>query len=104
MQKLLTFDSFFQESLRPDLISSNCNLNSTQGSGGELSNNNNPFNYQQQQQQRLALQQQQRISYNDLCFPKTSNYGSMKKKKIQRSNVGVDCRLGPSQNNGAIYA
>ena len=36
-------------------------------------------------------------SYNELCFPKTSNYGSMRKKKKQRqqqtNNVGVDCRL-----------
>ncbi len=32
-----------------------------------------------------------RVSYNDLCFPKTSNYGSMKKKKLH--SVGVDCRL-----------
>ena len=39
------------------------------------------------------------VSYNDLCFPKTSNYGSMKKKKIQRTNVGVECRL--SQQNYA---
>ena len=45
------------------------------------------------------------VSYNDLCFPKTSNYGSMKKKKKQRSaNVGVDCRLNyavPSNINTA---
>ena len=38
-------------------------------------------------------------SYNELCFPKTSNYGSMRKKKKSReeqsqtNNVGVDCRL-----------
>ena len=39
-------------------------------------------------------------SYNELCFPKTSNYGSMRKKKkmrqdshLQTNNVGVDCRL-----------
>ena len=36
-------------------------------------------------------------SYNELCFPKTSNYGSMRKKKkkqhSQTNNVGVDCRL-----------
>ena len=39
---------------------------------------------------------QAKISYNDLCFPKTSNYGSMKKKR--RHNVGVDCRLGGHHN------
>jgi len=47
-----------KESLRPDLISSN--LNRTNSSSGDLN--------------------VQRVSYNDLCFPKTSNYGSMKKK------------------------
>lgn len=58
-----------QESLRPDLVDSS-NLNRTASSSGELN---------------------QKISYNDLCFPKTSNYGSMKKKK--QHSVGVDCRL-----------
>ena len=51
-----------QESLRPDLV--NSNLNRTNSSSGDLN----------------TTQQLQRISYNDLCFPKTSNYGSMKKK------------------------
>ncbi len=31
------------------------------------------------------------VSYQDLCFPKTSNYGSMKKKKSH--SVGVECRM-----------
>ena len=34
------------------------------------------------------LQCQSRISYNDLCFPKTSNYGSMKKKKCHQPTNG----------------
>merc|ERR1712025_145218 len=50
------------ESLKPDLLISN--LNRTNSSSGDLN----------------------RVSYNDLCFPKISNYGSMKKKK---HNVGV---------------
>ena len=54
--------SIFQESLKPDLLISN--LNRTNSSSGDLN----------------------RVSYNDLCFPKISNYGSMKKKK---HNVGV---------------
>jgi transcription initiation factor TFIID subunit TAF12 len=93
--------------LRPDLISSNCNLNSTHSSNGETGLH--PYHLhlsqqhqQQQQQQQQQNHQPQRISYNDLCFPKTSNYGSMKKKKIQRNNVGVDCRL--AQQSNAIYA
>ena len=57
---------FLQESLKPDLLISN--LNRTNSSSGDLN----------------------RVSYNDLCFPKISNYGSMKKKK---HNVGVECRL-----------
>ncbi len=80
--------SLFQESLRPDLISSN--LNRTHSSSGELN--------------AVAVAAaggggwtQQRVSYNDLCFPKTSNYGSMKKKK--HHNVGVDCRLNYGNNN-----
>jgi hypothetical protein len=67
----------FQESLRPDLISDNSNLNRTHSSSGELNGANGGW--------------VQRVSYNDLCFPKTSNYGSMKKKK--QHSVGVDCRL-----------
>lgn len=51
-----------QESLRPDLI--NSNLNRTNSSSGDLN----------------------RVSYNDLCFPKTSNYGSMKKKSRPHLN------------------
>merc|ERR1711992_464400 len=47
-----------KESLKPDLLISN--LNRTNSSSGDLNN---------------------RVSYNDLCFPKISNYGSMKKKK-----------------------
>ncbi|XP_040581956.1 irregular chiasm C-roughest protein isoform X1 [Lepeophtheirus salmonis] len=50
-----------KESLRPDLVSHSTNLNRTDSSSGELHNIS-------------------RVSYNDLCFPKTSNYGSMKKK------------------------
>jgi hypothetical protein len=95
---------YFQESLRPDLISSNCNLNSTQSSNGEPGSGLHPYHLHlaQQQQQQQQQPPAQRISYNDLCFPKTSNYGSMKKKKIQRNNVGVDCRL--TQHSNAIYA
>ena len=66
------FRFLLQESLRPDLVP-NCNLNRTNSVSGELN-------------------RQKVVSYNDLCFPKTSNYGSMKKKKHQ--NVGVECRLG----------
>ena len=58
-----------QESLRPDLI--NSNLNRTLSVSGELNTSR-------------QLQCQSRISYNDLCFPKTSNYGSMKKKKCHQ--------------------
>ena len=64
----------FQESLKPDLLISN--LNRTNSSSGDLNN---------------------RVSYNDLCFPKISNYGSMKKKK--HCNVGVECKLGPASKN-----
>ena len=32
-----------------------------------------------------------KTNYNDLCFPKTSNCGSMKRKK--QRNQGVDCQL-----------
>merc|ERR1719510_6599 len=56
-----------KESLRPDLVNSS-NLNRT-NSSEEV--------------------QQQRISYNDLCFPKTSNYGSMKKKNRQQQHYLV---------------
>eukprot|EP00095_Tigriopus_kingsejongensis_P003091 maker-scaffold1368_size45390-snap-gene-0.5 protein:Tk03091 transcript:maker-scaffold1368_size45390-snap-gene-0.5-mRNA-1 annotation:"kin of irre-like protein 2" len=52
-----------------------------------------------------------RIVYNDLCnFPKTSNYGSMKKKKNKElyhgnNSVGVSCRLGhPSTGGHGAYA
>lgn len=70
LQKWLNFlFSIFQESLKPDLLISN--LNRTNSSSGDLN----------------------RVSYNDLCFPKISNYGSMKKKK---HNVGVECRLNDS--------
>merc|ERR1719219_2368431 len=54
-----------KESLRPDLVSSN--LNRTNSSSGDLNVN--------------------RISYNDLCFPKTSNYGSMKKKSRHQQYI-----------------
>ena len=71
------------------------NLNRTQSSSGELNTSSNT---------------NRGVSYNDLCFPKTSNYGSMKKKKGHHVNfvhqvpvpngsinsVGVDCRLSPS--------
>jgi hypothetical protein len=63
-----------KESLKPDLLISN--LNRTNSSSGDLNN---------------------RVSYNDLCFPKISNYGSMKKKK--HCNVGVECKLGPASKN-----
>lgn len=81
------------------------NLNRTQSSSGELNTSTNTT---------------RGVSYNDLCFPKTSNYGSMKKKKshvvaaagngngsygqynVNRAqnrnsinSVGVDCRLSP---------
>jgi len=57
-----------KESLRPDLVNNSSNLNRT-NSSEEV--------------------QQQRISYNDLCFPKTSNYGSMKKKNRQQQHYLV---------------
>jgi len=59
-----------KEQLRPDLLPTN--LNRTNSSSGEI---------------HVA----KKVTYNELCFPKSSNYGSMKKKK-QRSQ-GVDCRL-----------
>ena len=59
------FHFLLQESLRPDLISTN--LNRTNSSSGDLNVN--------------------RISYNDLCFPKTSNYGSMKKKSRHQQYI-----------------
>ena len=64
---------FLQESLKPDLLISN--LNRTNSSSGDLN----------------------RVSYNDLCFPKISNYGSMKKKK--HCHVGVECKLSPPNNS-----
>ena len=143
------FPFFFQESLRPDIISNHSsNLNRTQSTSGELNcSSQQPQQYPSYSQhppapqsgpylqqhhhhhrqsslasshhrlnmqtpspmpsiqgnalsgppsiQHPHYQQQQsnaptgppRIVYNDLCFPKTSNYGSMKmKKKQQRPN------------------
>ncbi|TRY72567.1 hypothetical protein TCAL_06515 [Tigriopus californicus] len=56
--------------------------------------------YHQHQQQHQPTGPP-RIVYNDLCnFPKTSNYGSMKKKKnkdqYQCNNVGVSCLVSQS--------
>ena len=73
-----------QESLRPDLISSN--LNRTHSSSGELNQSGLAWPLPARQVTESPFGRQ-RVSYNDLCFPKTSNYGSMKKKKHQ--NVGV---------------
>ena len=42
------------------------------------------------------------VSYNDLCFPKASNCGSMKRKKQARSQ-GVDCQIKSSNNGGYGY-
>ena len=55
------------------------------------------------------LQCQSRISYNDLCFPKTSNYGSMKKKKCHQPTSGngyvVQSRLAQIQAaNSKLYS
>ena len=41
-------------------------------------------------------------TYNDLCFPKASNCGSMKRKKQARSQ-GVDCQIKSSNNGGYGY-
>ncbi|TRY72566.1 hypothetical protein TCAL_06514 [Tigriopus californicus] len=86
-------DSLFndsKESLRADMMNIT-NLNRTQSSSGDLNTSN--------------ATHPGRISYNDLCFPKTSNYGSMKKKKhhynATTQHVGVDCRLNPP--NATLY-
>eukprot|EP00095_Tigriopus_kingsejongensis_P003892 maker-scaffold597_size128559-snap-gene-0.8 protein:Tk03892 transcript:maker-scaffold597_size128559-snap-gene-0.8-mRNA-1 annotation:"hypothetical protein DAPPUDRAFT_54063" len=86
--KQFIHDSLFndsKESLRPDINTTN--LNRTQSSSGDLNTSSG------------GPQPAGRISYNDLCFPKTSNYGSMKKKK--HHHVGVDCRLNPP--NASYY-
>jgi len=47
------------------------------------------------------------VSYQDLCFPKTSNYGSMKKKKRNANNrhhVGVECSLAAVVPANPYYA
>jgi len=48
------------------------------------------------------------VSYQDLCFPKTSNYGSMKKKKnralVTTQHVGVECRLASVVPTAPYYA
>ena len=113
---------FLQESLRrpvPDHLASN--LNRTLSTSAELNHSpvpsvghgqvHNVYNAQMYQVQHHHHQPQQhqgqspvssfhpgppRIVYNDLCnFPKTSNYGSMKKKKNKDMihNVGVSARL-----------
>merc|ERR1712025_689348 len=64
-----------KESLRPDLVSSN--LNRTNSSSGDLN--------------------VQRISYNDPCFPKTSNYGSMKKKSRHQQFIVQQLRNNQQQ-------
>ena len=84
-----------QESLRPDLISSN--LNRTHSSSGELNQSGLAWPLPARQVASAAASAagpfgRQRVSYNDLCFPKTSNYGSMKKKK--HHNVGVSTSTG----------
>ena len=96
--------SRLQESLRPDLV--NSNLNRTHSSSGELNGNvvrqcgqqqPSPASGQSWQTTASSGQQQQQqqlpavpagVSYNDLCFPKTSNYGSMKKKR-NKDNVPI---------------
>ena len=62
----------------------NSNLNRTISVSGELNTSR-------------QLQCQSRISYNDLCFPKTSNYGSMKKKKCHQPTTNGNGYLGQSR-------
>ena len=90
-----------QESLRPDLISSN--LNRTHSSSGELNQSGLAWPLPARQVAAAAATAaaagpfgRQRVSYNDLCFPKTSNYGSMKKKK--HHNVGVSTSTAAGHN------
>ena len=85
-RSLTTVVVIFQESLRPDLI--NSNLNRTHSSSGELNQSGTAWPVPA----AVGNFGRQRVSYNDLCFPKTSNYGSMKKKK--HHNVGVSAALG----------
>ena len=82
-----------QESLRPDLISSN--LNRTHSSSGELNQSGLAWPLPARQVTESPFGRQ-RVSYNDLCFPKTSNYGSMKKKK--HHNVGVSTSTATGHN------
>ena len=97
---------FSQESLRPEYYHQQNYFNSgIGGSVGSVAHSPSPSNLLVNQSQASNTSSEtaranqhnnnvRNVSYNDLCFPKTSNYGSMKKKKKQRSaNVGVDCRL-----------
>ena len=97
----IVFIFFVQESLRPEYYNQQNYFNQN-GSLGSAAHSPSPSGLLVNQSQasnssseRNAHNNNARnVSYNDLCFPKTSNYGSMKKKKKMRSaNVGVDCRL-----------
>ena len=53
----------------------------------------NPHHQKNKQTYDLNTSQQQtQMSFNELAFPKSSNYGSTKKTK-KRKNVGVECKL-----------
>lgn len=71
---------------------SNLLVNQSQASNSSCDSQNKRNNLQ-----HVKIGGIKNTSYNELCFPKTSNYGSMRKKKkkqqSQTNNVGVDCRL-----------